>query len=356
MKEDCLMFANIAILIPAYEPDDHLLRLVAEIKQQKNLNSLPLIVVDDGTKDQKIFDHLQNSFGSGVTILHHVQNQGKGAALKTGFRYIINQLPEVIGIATLDADGQHKVVDLEKCLEAFRPGQLVLGVREFDQKGVPWPSRFGNQLTSFLVEKTTGSDFQDTQTGLRVIPVSYAEKCIGFSADDYAFEFDMLLSAKDSGLTIRQVPISTVYEKGNPTSHFHIFRDSFKIYWRFAKFALSSASSAILDLAAFVLLARFIFSASQQVVWAVLLARLLSGGYNYLINRHLVFAQRGQHTFLKYVILAILQATLAGCLTEGLVWLFKAGLGWETVLKIAVDLFLFVLSYQVQKRWIFNEN
>ena len=116
MKEDCLMFANIAILIPAYEPDDHLLRLVAEIKQQKNLNSLPLIVVDDGTKDQKIFDQLQSSFGSSVIILHHAQNQGKGAALKTGFRYIINQLSEVIGIATLDADCQHKVVDLENCL------------------------------------------------------------------------------------------------------------------------------------------------------------------------------------------------------------------------------------------------
>lgn len=356
MKEDCLMFANIAILIPAYEPDDHLLRLVAEIKQQKNLNSLPLIVVDDGTKDQKIFDQLQSSFGSSVIILHHAQNQGKGAALKTGFRYIINQLSEVIGIATLDADGQHKVVDLEKCLKAFKPGQLVLGVREFDQKGVPWPSRFGNQLTSFLVEKTTGSDFQDTQTGLRVIPVSYAKKCLDFPANDYAFEFDMLLSAKDSGLTIRQVSINTVYEKGNPTSHFHIFRDSFKIYWRFAKFALSSASSAVLDLTAFVLLARFIFPTSKQAVWAVLMARILSGGYNYLVNRHLVFAQKGQHTFLKYFILAILQAVLAGCLTEGLSWIFNAGLGLETTLKIAVDLFLFVLSYHVQKRWIFNEN
>jgi len=86
------------------------------------------------------------------------------------------------------------------------------------------------------------------------------------------------------------------------------------------------------------------------------MARILSGGYNYLVNRHLVFAQKGQHTFLKYVILAILQAVLAGCLTEGLSWIFNAGLGLETTLKIAVDLFLFVLSYHVQKRWIFNEN
>ena len=74
------------------------------------------------------------------------------------------------------------------------------------------------------------------------------------------------------------------------------------------------------------------------------MARILSGGYNYLVNRHLVFAQKGQHTFLKYVILAILQAVLAGCLTEGLSWIFNAGLGLETTLKIAVDLFFYSKS------------
>lgn len=348
------MSNKIAIVIPAYEPDKHLLSLVSEIKEEKDLKALPLIVVDDGTKDQILFDQLQDKF-SQLVILHHAQNKGKGGALKTGFSYIIEHLPEVAGIATLDADGQHKVSDLKKCLVSFTPGELVLGVRSFDQD-VPWRSRFGNQLTSFLVKKTTGSDFQDTQTGLRVIPVSYAKKCLDFPANDYAFEFDMLLAAKDNGLAIKQVTISTVYEEGNPTSHFHVLRDSFKIYLRFAKFAISSLSSAAIDLAAFVLLARFLFPANRQAFWAVLTARLISGSYNYLVNRHLVFAKTGQHAVLKYIGLAIVQAGLAAALTGMLVMLFSASLNLETVIKVLVDLVLFVFSYQVQKRWIFNGN
>lgn len=348
------MSNKIAIVIPAYEPDKHLLSLVSEIKEEKDLKALPLIVVDDGTKDQILFDQLQDKF-SQLVILHHAQNKGKGGALKTGFSYIIEHLPEVAGIATLDADGQHKVADLKKCLAAFAPAELVLGVRRFDQD-VPWRSRFGNQLTSFLVKKTTGSDFQDTQTGLRVIPVSYAKKCLYFPANDYAFEFDMLLAAKDNGLVIKQVTISTVYEEGNPTSHFHVLRDSFKIYLRFAKFAISSLSSAAIDLVAFVLLARFLFPANRQAFWAVLSARLISGSYNYLVNRHLVFDKAGQHTVLKYIGLAIVQAGLAAALTGMLVMLFSASLNLETVLKVLVDLVLFVFSYQVQKRWIFNGN
>ncbi len=345
---------KIAILIPAYEPDRHLLSLVAEIEGEQNLKDLPLIVVDDGTKEQTIFDQLHAKY-SQLVILHHAQNKGKGGALKTGFNYIIENMPEVAGIATLDADGQHKVADLKKCLAAFRPDELVLGVRNFNQD-VPWRSRFGNQLTSFLVKKTTGSDFQDTQTGLRVIPVSYAQKCLAFPANDYAFEFDMLLAAKENGLAVKQVPISTVYEEGNPTSHFHVLRDSCKIYWRFAKFAISSLSSAAIDLAAFVLLARFLFPANHQAFWAVLSARLVSGSYNYLLNRHLVFAKAGQHTVLKYIGLAVIQAGLAAALTEMLVTAFSASLNLETALKVLVDLVLFVFSYQVQKRWIFNGN
>lgn len=114
--------------------------------------------------------------------------------------------------------------------------------------------------------------------------------------------------------------------------------------------------SAVIDLAAFVFLARFLFPANRQAFWAVLSARLISGNYNYLLNRHLVFAKAGQHTVLKYIGLAIVQAGLAAALTGMLVMLFSASLNLETVIKVLVDLVLFVFSYQVQKRWIFNGN
>jgi glycosyltransferase involved in cell wall biosynthesis len=76
-----------AILIPAYEPDGHLLALVSKIKEEKEIKDLPLIIVDDGTMDQTVFNLLEEKF-SQLVILHHAQNMGKGGALKTGFAYI----------------------------------------------------------------------------------------------------------------------------------------------------------------------------------------------------------------------------------------------------------------------------
>ncbi|MBU1558365.1 MAG: glycosyltransferase family 2 protein, partial [Gammaproteobacteria bacterium] len=122
----------INILIPAYNPDNRLITLVHELLKQPFLN---ITIVDDGSdaESQPIFQHLKTL--KNVTLCEHVHNQGKGAALKTGFRYIQKNFPTSYGVITADADGQHLPKDIEKIAKTLldTPNALILGARSFDR-------------------------------------------------------------------------------------------------------------------------------------------------------------------------------------------------------------------------------
>lgn len=95
------------VVIPAYEPDEKLLRLVDELKQQTDYK---IIIVDDGSKNaesKNVFSKLEAD--SAVTLLHHKVNRGKGRAMKTAFEYIKDAGFSDDGIITVDADGQHQI-------------------------------------------------------------------------------------------------------------------------------------------------------------------------------------------------------------------------------------------------------
>ena len=70
---------------------------------------------------------------------------------------------------TVDSDGQHRPADIRKCCEALlaHPDSLILGSRNFDEKGVPLKSSFGNKLTRKIFGFLSGIHIRDTQTGLR---------------------------------------------------------------------------------------------------------------------------------------------------------------------------------------------
>ena len=71
------------VIIPAYEPDYRLENLVKSLKKEKNLK---LIVVNDGSSSDEVFNKIKND----VIILKHDINLGKGIAMKTGLNYVLN--------------------------------------------------------------------------------------------------------------------------------------------------------------------------------------------------------------------------------------------------------------------------
>lgn len=216
---------QVAALIPAYQPGETLLEVVEGVRRA---GFSRIVVVNDGSKPEceAIFSRLE-----GVTLLVHERNQGKGAALKTGLRHLLDTAPPgELGVVTLDADGQHRPEDARLCAQELErhPEALVLGVRSFTRKGVPLARMAGNVLTRVIFFALVGRFIRDTQTGLRALPLAWVPELCAIEYDGYEYELEVLLFLRKRPL--RQVTIQTVYIGQNESSHFDLWRDSVRIY------------------------------------------------------------------------------------------------------------------------------
>lgn len=136
---------KIAILIPAWQPDQHLATLVFSLLA---LGFMQILIVDDGSDQLHARAIGTCLIDSRVRAMTHAVNMGKGRALKTGLNEILTAYSGLLGLVTCDADGQHlpeEILAVAKALAAA-PDRLILGCRTF-QGNVPWRSRFGNSLT-----------------------------------------------------------------------------------------------------------------------------------------------------------------------------------------------------------------
>jgi len=234
---------EVAVIIPAYNPSERLVTLVAELKR---LLAVPVVVVDDGNDAATayIWDTLENQ---GCIVLHHAENRGKGAAIVTAIRYLLAEKSGLIGYVTADADYQHEPNDICRVAQALRenPEQLALGVRSFSGRAVPFRSKLGNSLTSAIFRLQTGISLPDTQTGLRGVPIRFAGFCANIDGDRFEYEMNMLLKLVRKGVPLTTVPIATVYGKGLPKSNYRMFMDSARIFSQIVKFSSSSLVCAV---------------------------------------------------------------------------------------------------------------
>ena len=218
---------NIFILIPAYNPDYRLKQLVDELK----LYAQNIIIVNDGSNNGFDFECLP------VRVISHSVNLGKGAALKSGFKYIMDNFPNCIGVVTADCDLQHLPNDIIKIFEniSSNPNKLILGIRNFKKTKTPLKSIIGNSLIAFLMKLVYKIDLHDTQTGLRGIPASFIKHILDIKSSDFSFETTMLLLAEKLKIKIDEIEIETIYVDNNSGTHFRPLNDSYKIFKAFIK-------------------------------------------------------------------------------------------------------------------------
>ncbi len=339
------------VIIPVLNPDEKLIALVEQLKQL----DLKTVVINDGSNPEclYIFDILKTWFQ--CEICTHEKNMGKGAALKTGIEYAALKYPECSGYVTADADGQHAPEDILKVAEMLEesPDALVLGTRDFSGGNIPYKSLFGNRITSFVFLLSTGKRCLDTQTGLRGIPRKFTDACISVAGNRYEYEMNLLLEFGRNGTQFIYVPITTIYLDDNQSSHFHAFKDSAIIYWNILKYSLSSMVSAIIDLSLFTVIVHFLFGAgSGGILAATVIARLISGNVNFLINKHWVFQSLNNQAVeaRKYLALFCCQMMSSWLLVTSLSYLPIS----ITFVKILVDTSLFFISYLIQRKYIFH--
>ncbi len=357
---------NIGIILPSLDPDEKLRGVVEGLLE---VGFRDILLINDGSKPENLhyFTEAAQAHPE-ITLLHHEVNRGKGAALKTGFRYFLDNRPEGIGVVTADGDGQHHKLDILACAEAMAANaQMVLGVRDFNHPDVPFRSRLGNKVACGSFRLFVGMSISDTQTGLRAIPKASLPEMLRVEGDRFEYETNMLLMLKQKRIPFREVKIRTVYIEENKTSHFRPLWDSFRIYKQilahFLRYSLSSLVSSVVDegcYVAFLWLLRPVLSSFALTATATTAARLISSLLNFYMNKALVFKSdvKTGAAMARYFALALPMLGAQALLTYSVYALFRipeSATGLHALIYAAVMTVLYFVNYFIQHRWVFQE-
>ncbi|OJV54726.1 MAG: hypothetical protein BGO31_07080 [Bacteroidetes bacterium 43-16] len=213
---------RVCVLVPTYNNQQTLAQVLKDIeKYTRNI-----LVVNDGSTDQtpdilKEFQHLH--------IVSYAQNQGKGHALKVGFReaYALGYEYAI----TIDSDGQHYASDLPAFIAAIaeQPEALIIGARNLNQENVPGKSSFGNKFSNFWFWVETGIKLPDTQSGYRVYPLKHAGTMKYFTRK-YELEIEAPVRIAWRNVPVIHIPVQVYYPPAEERiSHFRPFKDFTRI-------------------------------------------------------------------------------------------------------------------------------
>ncbi len=350
-----------AVIIPSLNPDEKLLKTIKGLESEGFSN---FVLVDDGSDAAHKAPFEEAMAVPGCRVLVHDVNKGKGCALKTAFSYVLGSMPFINGVITVDGDGQHSPDDVRHIAEVMKekPYKVIIGCRDFRGRDVPMHNRLGNRITSGVFSLLCGIKLSDTQTGLRGIPRSCLEGFIkDVEGERFEYETNMLLYMKKEGIEFDEVPIRTLYIEENKTSHFRVFRDSAKIYRPILKFGAGSLLSVLIDLVLFTVLNMAVFkglgSEKLREALAVICARIVSSLFNFTYNKTVVFKKKGgvKKSVARYYVLVAVQLALSTVLVLLLTGVTGAEGFGQTLVKLVVDSVHVIVSFCVQRAWVFKE-
>ena len=300
------------VLIPAYEPDEILIELTRNLKN----NGFYVLVVDDGSGEK--YKDIFSSASEFSTVLSHHKNKGKGAALKTGMRYIKENLPDCEYFITCDADGQHRIEDVLRVCDRLHKGdKFVLTVRSTDKK-IPLRSKVGNNLSRFVYALLANRYLSDNQSGLRGFSRTHIDWLINVEKDNYDYEMNMLYYAAKKGVKISTLPIEAIYIGNNESSHFNPVADTVKIYKSLFRLAQGSFYAFLVSEIA-ILIVSLIFGYRHPFITIPSVAAITCLT-NILLNKYVFFKKIKCYDYLATLIYTIISYFIytLGCIIFGL--------------------------------------
>jgi glycosyltransferase involved in cell wall biosynthesis len=211
---------KVCILIPAYNAQETLGSVLKKIEPLK----MDTIVVNDGSSDETKRVASEN----GAQLLEHPLNLGKGAALRTGFQYILQKGYQVV--ITLDADGQHDPSEIPSLLKIFQSvnPDILIASRSAEFGKMTFLRRFWNRLGVKAVARLCHSDITDSQSGFRLIRTEVL-KAVDLSTSRFETELELLIKACKKGFGVLSVPIKTQKVDGTGSSHFRPVIDTWLV-------------------------------------------------------------------------------------------------------------------------------
>ena len=199
---------SIAVVIPAYNEKENILRLVQSIRKKLNCT---IVIVDDSSDliTKKI---IKKSKIKNLLYFNRGKKSGRGSAVLFGLKKILASKKKVDCLIEMDADFSHSFEDLLKILQSSSSADVVIGSRYIEDGGsVGWDVRrkmlssFANKLSKFLLK----TKINDMTSGFRC----YSNKALSAiryettKSDGYAFQVEMSARAVQKQLSIKEVPI-----------------------------------------------------------------------------------------------------------------------------------------------------
>lgn len=211
---------DIWALIPAYNAGTTIGHVIRECRGFID----NILVVDDGSID----DTHAIAGRSGCATLKHGHNRGKGAALKTGFQWLLRT--DCAAVITIDADGQHdpsEIPNFERFFNAEEGEVIIIGSRSAEGDRMPLYRAIPNKIGEALISLAARRYIRDTQSGYRLYSRGVLEKnhC---ATDRFDMETEIIIKASRNGAKIKEIPIKTIYQE-NYTSHFRPVMDFYRI-------------------------------------------------------------------------------------------------------------------------------
>ena len=212
---------TVGAILPALNAARFLTEVIGEIHTLHP--ECRVLVVDDGSTDGTA----DTARAAGAEVLVHEVNQGKGEALKTGYRWAQGQQLE--WVFTMDSDGQHLPNEMQDFIDtADRRGfDVVVGTRMARTENMPWIRKKTNQFTSWVISRLARQDIPDSQNGYRL----YRTACfvgLKLRTSRYDSESEILVRMARRGYRIGSVPVTTVY--GDETSSINPFVDTGRFF------------------------------------------------------------------------------------------------------------------------------
>ncbi|WP_288975991.1 glycosyltransferase family 2 protein [Methanosphaera stadtmanae] len=202
--------SKVAVLLPAYNEEVSIASMILLSLQYAD----EVIVIDDGSSDRTS----EVSRLAGATVLSHTTNKGKGAALKTGFKYA----QDYDIIVTIDADGQHNPSEIPDVIKPIMEDRadIVNGSRYIAGKDTTTPTyrRVGQTVLDNATYLASGVKLTDTQSGFRAFS-SKSIEYFNFDPNGFGIESDMLIEASVNKLRIVEVEITVRYDVNTTTDN-----------------------------------------------------------------------------------------------------------------------------------------
>lgn len=206
---------NLVFLICAYNEESRIDRVISSIF---SAGYTEVVVVNDGSSDAT-GDILDTKFANAVHRVHHILNRGYGAAMRTGFAYIVRHADEYNWkyVVTLDADGQMDVADVEVFCAYYAENQgaeIIFGSRfiEKTQSNVPWYRKvvlFGGRIFTALISRVY---LTDAHNGYRFLSIDILKK-MRLTMDGMEFSSELIDEIVRLGETIHEVPVNIHYDE-----------------------------------------------------------------------------------------------------------------------------------------------